>query len=52
MFSCFQPTGNTLDIQTVQWESNLAGIGAGMDSFYEYLLKVWLSSSQSIINCF
>ncbi|XP_065909558.1 ER degradation-enhancing alpha-mannosidase-like protein 1 isoform X2 [Dysidea avara] len=34
--------GNTLDIQTVQWESNLAGIGAGMDSFYEYLLKSYV----------
>lgn len=33
-------TGNTLNVQTGQWMSNVAGLGAGMDSFYEYLLKV------------
>lgn len=33
-------TGNTLNVQTGQWTSNVAGLGAGMDSFYEYLLKV------------
>ena len=33
-------TGNTLNVQTGQWTNNVAGLGAGMDSFYEYLLKV------------
>jgi hypothetical protein len=31
--------GNTLDGRTGQWTNPLSGIGAGIDSFYEYLLK-------------
>lgn len=31
--------GNVMDIQTGKWISNMSGLGAGMDSFYEYLLK-------------
>ncbi|XP_046652402.1 ER degradation-enhancing alpha-mannosidase-like protein 1 [Daphnia pulicaria] len=34
--------GNTLDIQTGQWTGQLSGIGAGMDSYYEYLLKSFI----------
>ena len=31
--------GNTLDYSTGRWTNENAGIGAGVDSFYEYLLK-------------
>ncbi|KAF9978931.1 ER degradation-enhancing alpha-mannosidase-like protein 1 [Actinomortierella ambigua] len=34
--------GNTIDIQTGQWQSAMAGVGAGTDSFYEYLLKSYI----------
>jgi ER degradation enhancer, mannosidase alpha-like 1 len=36
--------GNQIDIHTGQWLSEMSGLGAGMDSFYEYLLKVSRSS--------
>lgn len=32
--------GNTLDVDTKTWVRRDSGIGAGLDSFYEYLLKV------------
>ncbi len=31
--------GDSMNIQTGQWISNMSGLGAGMDSYYEYLLK-------------
>jgi len=31
--------GTNMNIQSGQWISNMSGLGAGMDSFYEYLLK-------------
>nr|CAD2145078.1 unnamed protein product [Meloidogyne enterolobii] len=31
--------GNIIDIQTGEWKSFMAGMGAGFDSFFEYLLK-------------
>lgn len=31
--------GNTLDCDSGQWVRTDAGVGAGVDSFYEYLLK-------------
>jgi mannosidase alpha-like ER degradation enhancer 1 len=31
--------GNVINIQTGLWSGKLSGVGAGMDSFYEYLLK-------------
>jgi hypothetical protein len=31
---------NEINIVTGDWTSNLCGLGAGMDSYYEYLLKV------------
>ncbi|KFD52313.1 hypothetical protein M513_06876, partial [Trichuris suis] len=34
--------GNVIDIQTGHWVGMLSGIGAGMDSFYEYLLKAYI----------
>ena len=32
--------GNTLDVDALTWVRVDGGIGAGIDSFYEYLLKV------------
>ncbi|KAJ3042757.1 alpha mannosidase-like protein, partial [Rhizophlyctis rosea] len=34
--------GNTMDVQTGKWISTMAGIGAGIDSFYEYQLKSYI----------
>ncbi|KAK0586606.1 hypothetical protein LWI29_009520 [Acer saccharum] len=31
--------GTTLDVTTRQWIGYSSGIGAGVDSFYEYLFK-------------
>jgi mannosidase alpha-like ER degradation enhancer 1 len=33
--------GNTLDVQTGTWINRSGGIGAGCDSFFEYLLKAY-----------
>ena len=30
-----------INIQTGQWTGRMSGLGAGIDSFYEYLLKVY-----------
>ena len=32
--------GNTLDVDGPTWERRDSGIGAGIDLYYEYLLKV------------
>lgn len=34
--------GNVIDIQTGEWKGTLSGVGAGIDSFYEYLLKSYI----------
>uniref|UniRef100_A0A3Q3WYB8 alpha-1,2-Mannosidase n=1 Tax=Mola mola TaxID=94237 RepID=A0A3Q3WYB8_MOLML len=34
--------GNVINIQTGQWVGKQSGLGAGMDSFYEYLLKSYI----------
>ncbi len=34
--------GNEINIQTGEWLGVLCGLGAGLDSYYEYLLKVRL----------
>ena len=34
--------GNEINIQTGEWLGVLCGLGAGLDSYYEYLLKVSL----------
>ena len=34
--------GNEIDIQSGEWVNKLSGLGAGMDSFYEYLLKAYI----------
>lgn len=39
---CFLCLGNVVNIQTGQWVSKQSGLGAGMDSFYEYLLKSYI----------
>lgn len=36
--------GNTLDVDTLTWVRVDGGVGAGIDSFYEYLLKVGSSA--------
>ncbi|CAA0826757.1 Probable alpha-mannosidase I MNS5 [Striga hermonthica] len=42
MRSSLNLLGTTLDIQTGEWIEYSSGIGAGVDSFYEYLLKAHL----------
>ena len=32
--------GNVIDVETGEWIDKMSGVGAGLDSFYEYLLKV------------
>uniref|UniRef100_A0A669CT96 alpha-1,2-Mannosidase n=1 Tax=Oreochromis niloticus TaxID=8128 RepID=A0A669CT96_ORENI len=34
--------GNVVNIQTGQWVGKQSGLGAGMDSFYEYLFKSYI----------
>ncbi|ELK15172.1 ER degradation-enhancing alpha-mannosidase-like protein 1 [Pteropus alecto] len=34
--------GNVVDIQTGRWVGKQSGLGAGLDSFYEYLLKSYI----------
>ncbi|OCT83305.1 hypothetical protein XELAEV_18025842mg [Xenopus laevis] len=34
--------GNVVNIQTGQWVGKLSGLGAGLDSFFEYLLKSYI----------
>lgn len=45
--------GNTLDLITGRWKNSNAGIGAGIDSFYEYLLKSFIFFGRSdLLNMF
>ncbi|XP_041377881.1 ER degradation-enhancing alpha-mannosidase-like protein 1 [Gigantopelta aegis] len=34
--------GNVINIQTGEWVSRMSGLGAGMDSLFEYLLKSYI----------
>lgn len=34
--------GNIIDATSGRWLGNLSGLGAGLDSFYEYLLKSYI----------
>ncbi|GMT22061.1 hypothetical protein PFISCL1PPCAC_13358, partial [Pristionchus fissidentatus] len=34
--------GNVVDIQSGAWLGHLSGLGAGLDSFYEYMLKAFI----------
>ena len=36
----FFATGNIINVETGEWSGKMSGVGAGLDSFYEYLLKV------------
>ena len=40
--------GNELNIETGEWIGQQSGLGAGIDSYFEYLLKVILLSFFSI----
>ena len=41
--------GNELHIHTGEWLGVMSGLGAGLDSFYEYLLKVFFISPFSLL---
>ena len=34
--------GNVVDVNTGQWTGKMSGLGAGIDSFYEILLKSFI----------
>ena len=34
--------GNVINAESGQWIGRLSGLGAGLDSFYEYLLKSYI----------
>lgn len=36
----YNVAGNVINIQTGEWVGQMSGLGAGLDSYYEYLLKV------------
>ncbi len=40
--------GNTINVDTGRWLRRDAGIGAGVDSFYEYLLKSYLAFGEPV----
>lgn len=31
-----------MDVNTGKWEGELSGVGAGLDSFFEYMLKAYI----------
>ena len=35
-----QLAGNVINIQSGEWVGKMSGLGAGLDSLFEYLLKV------------
>ncbi len=35
-------SGSVIDVNSGEWLGQLSGLGAGIDSFFEYLLKVIL----------
>ncbi|GMH01310.1 hypothetical protein Nepgr_003149 [Nepenthes gracilis] len=42
MRSSLNLLGSTLDVETGEWIEYSTGIGAGVDSFYEYLIKAYI----------
>ncbi|GAA5871463.1 hypothetical protein JCM3774_005606 [Rhodotorula dairenensis] len=38
--------GNTIDVRTGMWMHGVAGIGAGIDSFYEYAAKAYVLTGE------
>lgn len=41
-WALFVSAGNVVNIQTGHWVGKQSGLGAGLDSFYEYLLKSYI----------
>ena len=39
---CLLVAGSVINVETGEWAGRMSGLGAGLDSFYEYLLKVIL----------
>ncbi|KAJ9583476.1 hypothetical protein L9F63_022184, partial [Diploptera punctata] len=39
--------GNVIDVESGRWVGRLSGLGAGLDSFYEYLLKSYIMFGES-----
>ncbi len=39
-FATLGVAGNVINIQTGEWIGIMSGLGAGIDSFFEYLFKV------------
>jgi mannosidase alpha-like ER degradation enhancer 1 len=39
--------GNVIDVESGRWIGRLSGLGAGLDSFYEYLLKSYIMFGES-----
>ncbi|CAG8818617.1 12763_t:CDS:2, partial [Racocetra fulgida] len=46
-FGVLNLVGNVINIQTGQWIHTAASTGAGIDSFYEYLLKAYVLFGES-----
>lgn len=44
---CFSHEGNVIDVESGRWIGRLSGLGAGLDSFYEYLLKSYIMFGES-----
>jgi mannosidase alpha-like ER degradation enhancer 1 len=44
---CFSNEGNVIDVESGHWTGKLSGLGAGLDSFYEYLLKSYIMFGES-----
>lgn len=34
--------GNVIDVRSGNWLGTMSGVGAGLDSFFEYLLKSYI----------
>ena len=43
--------GNTLNVDTLSWARYDSSVGAGIDSFYEYLLKVHACTGLGVVTC-
>ena len=41
--------GNVLNVKTGNWEGTMAGVGAGLDSYFEYLLKAYILFGKLIL---
>ena len=45
-------SGNVINIQTGEWVGRMSGLGAGLDSFFEYMLKVIYHQFCLSISCY